>query len=65
MTMGLLTLTRPEYLYLAVVLAIVGAGVAIWRRRLGLHVLAFGKQPQSSPSSPAKAGDPVNTAFKL
>jgi O-antigen/teichoic acid export membrane protein len=37
----------------------------IVRRRLGLHVLAFGKQPQSSPSSPAKAGDPVNTAFKL
>ena len=31
----------------------------IVRRRLGLHVLAFGKARSSSSSSPAKAGDPA------
>ena len=38
-TLGLLTLTRPEYLYLAA--AIGGAGLAIcfWRRRLGLAMV--------------------------
>ena len=39
-TLGLLTLTRPEYLYLAVALGVVGLGALIWRRRLGLQLIA-------------------------
>lgn len=39
-TLGLLTLTRPEYLYLAVALGVVGFGVMIWRSLLGVQLVA-------------------------
>jgi hypothetical protein len=39
-TLGLLTLTRPEYLYLAAALGVVGLGALAWRPALGLRLLA-------------------------
>ncbi len=38
--LGLLTLARPEYLYLAAVIGLAGVVVAAWRRRLGLSLIA-------------------------
>ncbi len=38
--LGLLTLTRPEYLYLAAALGGVGVVAALWRRRFGLRLIA-------------------------
>ena len=35
-TLGLLTLTRPEYLYLAAAIGLAGTVVVLWHRRLGL-----------------------------
>ena len=39
-TLGLLTLTRPEYLYLAVALGAVGLAILIWRRLMGIQLIA-------------------------
>jgi hypothetical protein len=39
-TLGLLSLTRPEYLYLAGALAVVGLGALWWRRALAVRLLA-------------------------
>ena len=39
-TLGLLTLTRPEYLYLAAAIGLVGCGVAAVQRRLGITLVA-------------------------
>ena len=36
LALGLLTLTRPEYLYLAGAVGLAGLPIAVWRRRLGL-----------------------------
>ncbi len=38
--LGLLTLTRPEYLYLTAAVGLAGLGVVIWDRRLGLAMAA-------------------------
>ncbi len=38
--LGLLTLARPEYLYLAAAIGMAGALMAYWERRLGLAMLA-------------------------
>ncbi|WP_158742595.1 hypothetical protein [Acidisphaera sp. L21] len=38
--LGLLTLARPEYLYLTAAIGIVGVTVALWDRRLGLAMAA-------------------------
>jgi hypothetical protein len=37
--LGLLTLARPEYLYLAIMIGLAGAVIAVWQRRLGLAML--------------------------
>ena len=37
--LGLLTLTRPEYLYLTAAIAVVGVFVVAWHRRLGLAMV--------------------------
>ena len=39
LALGLLTLTRPEYLYLAAAIGLVGAAITWWQRRLGLAML--------------------------
>ncbi len=39
-TLGLLTLTRPEYLYLAAAQGVLGLGLVVVRRRLGLALMA-------------------------
>jgi hypothetical protein len=39
-SLGLLTLTRPEYLYLAAALGAVGLVAAIWWRRFGVRLVA-------------------------
>ena len=38
--LGLLTLTRPEYLYLAAAIGVTGLAISLWRRRLGLAMAA-------------------------
>jgi hypothetical protein len=38
--LGLLTLARPEYLYLAIAIGLAGAALCLWRRQLGLAMLA-------------------------
>ncbi len=38
--LGLLTLTRPEYLYLAAAIGVTGLAISLWRRRLGLVMAA-------------------------
>jgi hypothetical protein len=38
--LGLLTLARPEYLYLAAAIGLVGLFIAVWERRLGLAMVA-------------------------
>ena len=38
-SLGLLVLTRPEYLYLAAAIGLAGAAMAVWRRRLGLAMV--------------------------
>ena len=35
-SLGLLTLTRPEYFYLAAAVGVAGLAIALWQRRLGL-----------------------------
>ena len=39
LSLGLLTLTRPEYLYLAAAVGMSGAAMAAWRRRLGVGMV--------------------------
>jgi hypothetical protein len=39
-TLGLLTLTRPEYLYLTAALGVVGAALVVARRRVGIRLVA-------------------------
>ena len=38
-TLGLLTLARPEYLYLAAAIGLAGLLITLWQRRLGLAML--------------------------
>ena len=38
-TLGLLTLARPEYLYLTAMIGLAGLLIAVWHRRLGLSML--------------------------
>ncbi len=38
--LGLLTLTRPEYLYLAAAMGLAGLAMAVWQRRLGFALVA-------------------------